>query len=55
MLIFDGMDSSFRNIKLRNKNPKCKVCGEEPEIRELIDYEQFCGAKSDDKVCICNY
>lgn len=52
MLIFDASDTVFRNIKLRNKNLKCKICGEEPTIQELIDYEQFCGTKSHDKVWI---
>ena len=32
----------FREFKLR-KDPKCPVCGEEPTVKELIDYEQFCG------------
>jgi len=32
----------FREFKLR-KDPKCPVCGENPSIKELIDYEQFCG------------
>jgi adenylyltransferase/sulfurtransferase len=30
------------------KNPKCKVCGPEPEITELIDYEAFCGMPGHD-------
>ena len=32
----------FREFKLR-KDPKCPVCGENPTITELIDYDQFCG------------
>lgn len=48
-LLFDGAETSFRNIKLRAKNPDCVVCGEHPSIRKLIDYEQFCGAKANDK------
>ncbi len=32
----------FREFKLR-KDPKCPVCGPNPTITELIDYEQFCG------------
>lgn len=50
LLLFDGSDTSFRNIKLRQKDPKCKVCGESPEIVKPIDYEEFCGAKAHDKV-----
>jgi adenylyltransferase/sulfurtransferase len=33
---------SFRQLKLR-RDPDCPVCGERPTVRELIDYEQFCG------------
>ena len=32
----------FRELKLR-KNPDCPICGENPTIKELIDYEEFCG------------
>lgn len=49
-LTFDASDTTFRNIKLRNKDKNCALCGENPTITKLIDYEQFCGAKSDDKV-----
>ena len=33
---------SLGKIKIR-KNPNCKLCGENPEVKELIDYEIFCG------------
>ncbi|MCP4751416.1 MAG: molybdopterin-synthase adenylyltransferase MoeB [Proteobacteria bacterium] len=39
LLIFDALKTSFREVKLR-KNPKCPVCGENPSITELKDYEQ---------------
>jgi molybdopterin/thiamine biosynthesis adenylyltransferase/rhodanese-related sulfurtransferase len=39
---FDALKLQFRQFKLR-KDPKCPVCGENPTITELIDYEQFCG------------
>ena len=42
LLLFDALGMKFRELKLR-KNPKCPVCGENPSIRELIDYEEFCG------------
>jgi adenylyltransferase/sulfurtransferase len=32
----------FKELKLR-RDPKCPLCGDHPTIRELIDYEQFCG------------
>lgn len=47
MLLYNALDSSFEYIKLR-KNPNCKVCSENPEITELIDYEAFCGVPSHD-------
>ncbi len=43
LLLYDALEMSFLTVKLR-KNPACKVCGEHPEISELIDYENFCGA-----------
>jgi molybdopterin/thiamine biosynthesis adenylyltransferase/rhodanese-related sulfurtransferase len=42
LLLFDGLHMSFTELKLR-KDPNCKVCGPNPTIRELIDYEAFCG------------
>ncbi len=34
----------FRELKLR-RDPECPICGEHPTIKELIDYEQFCGIR----------
>jgi adenylyltransferase/sulfurtransferase len=42
LLIYDALNTEFRNLKLR-KDPKCPVCGEQPTIKELVDYEEFCG------------
>jgi adenylyltransferase/sulfurtransferase len=42
LLMFDGLPMRFRELRLR-KDPECPACGEEPTIRELIDYEAFCG------------
>lgn len=42
LLLFDALGMKFRELRLR-KNPDCPVCGEKPTIKELIDYEQFCG------------
>jgi sulfur-carrier protein adenylyltransferase/sulfurtransferase len=47
LLLYNALDMSFDFVKLR-KNPGCKVCGENPEIRELIDYEAFCGVPGHD-------
>ncbi len=42
MMHFDTLSSEIRVLKLR-KDPNCLVCSEDPEITELIDYEEFCG------------
>ena len=44
LLLYDALEMSFRELKLR-KDPKCPICGEQPTIRELIDYDEFCGVK----------
>lgn len=47
LLIYDALDLSFQTVKL-HKNPDCKICGKQPEITELIDYEAFCGVPAHD-------
>jgi sulfur-carrier protein adenylyltransferase/sulfurtransferase len=42
LLLYDALGMSFREMKLR-KDPDCPVCGENPTVTELIDYEEFCG------------
>ncbi len=42
LLLFDGAKLKWRELKLR-KNPDCPVCGDDPTVTELIDYEAFCG------------
>ncbi len=42
LLLFDALKMKFKELKLR-RNPECPLCGDNPTIRELIDYEQFCG------------
>jgi len=42
LLLFDAWQMKFRELKLR-KNPACSICGDNPTIKELIDYEEFCG------------
>ncbi|HEY8184679.1 MAG TPA: molybdopterin-synthase adenylyltransferase MoeB [Pyrinomonadaceae bacterium] len=44
LLMFDAWQLKFRELKLR-KDPSCPVCGENPTIKELIDYEEFCGLR----------
>jgi molybdopterin/thiamine biosynthesis adenylyltransferase len=42
LLIFDALGMEFQTVNVR-WDPECPVCGKEPTITELIDYEQFCG------------
>ena len=42
LLVFDALALRFRELTLR-KDPACPMCGEHPSIRELVDYESFCG------------
>src|SRR5947209_9790222 len=42
LLLFDALAMTFRTLKLR-KDPNCPLCGPNPAIRKLIDYEAFCG------------
>ena len=42
LLLYDAWSMRFRELKVR-RDPECPVCGDRPSIRELIDYEQFCG------------
>jgi adenylyltransferase/sulfurtransferase len=44
LLLFNGLETSFNELKIR-KNPSCPVCGPNPKITRLIDYEEFCGVK----------
>jgi molybdopterin/thiamine biosynthesis adenylyltransferase/rhodanese-related sulfurtransferase/molybdopterin converting factor small subunit len=47
LLLFNALKMQFRELKLR-KNPQCPVCGQNPVIRELIDYEEFCGMRGEE-------
>lgn len=43
LLLYDALSLEFRVVKVR-RDPDCPLCGDNPTISELIDYEQFCGA-----------
>ena len=45
-MIYDALRMKFRELKLR-KDPECPVCGTNPTVTKLIDYEQFCGLRPD--------
>jgi len=44
LLLFDALEMKFRELKLR-RDPRCPLCGDQPTLTELIDYEQFCGLR----------
>jgi adenylyltransferase/sulfurtransferase len=48
LVLFNALDMKFRELKLR-RDPACPVCGENPSIKELIDYEMFCGIEPPSK------
>jgi len=48
LLLFDALGMKFREMKIR-RDPKCPVCGDNPTVTELIDYEQFCGMPSQEQ------
>src|ERR1700730_585440 len=48
LLLVDALGMRFRELKLR-KNPDCPVCGANPTVKELIDYNQFCGIRGEEK------
>jgi adenylyltransferase/sulfurtransferase len=45
LLLIDALSMEFRTVKLR-RNPECPLCGDNPTIHELIDYEVFCGLRA---------
>ncbi len=45
LMLYDALSATFETVQL-HKNPRCKVCGEHPEITEPVDYEAFCGMGS---------
>lgn len=49
LLLFDAWQMKFREFKLR-KDPDCRVCGKNASIKELIDYEEFCGLRAQPQV-----
>jgi sulfur-carrier protein adenylyltransferase/sulfurtransferase len=47
LMIYDALEMSYRTLPVK-KDPECPVCGKDPTITELIDYEEFCGTVSED-------
>jgi adenylyltransferase/sulfurtransferase len=48
LLLYNALDQSFEFVKLK-KNPDCRVCGPHADVKELIDYEDFCGVPGHDR------
>lgn len=44
LLMVEALGMRFREISMK-KNPQCPVCGDNPTVNSLIDYEQFCGIR----------
>jgi sulfur-carrier protein adenylyltransferase/sulfurtransferase len=49
LMIYDALEMSYRTVRVR-KDPECAICGKNPTITGLIDYDAFCGAVSADAV-----
>src|SRR5690349_4379587 len=47
LLLVDALGMKFRELKLR-KNPDCPACGKNPTIKQLIDYNEFCGIRGEE-------
>jgi len=47
LMIYDALEMSYRTVRVR-KDPECAICGKNPTITELIDYDAFCGVLSQD-------
>jgi adenylyltransferase/sulfurtransferase len=47
LLVYDALEMSFDQVRLK-KNPRCRICSDEPVVTELIDYEEFCGMPGHD-------
>ena len=49
MIFFDASSMKFRNVKLRDRNPSCEVCGDSPTITNTknFDYDDFCQTHCD--------
>ncbi|GAA2465882.1 adenylyltransferase/sulfurtransferase MoeZ [Streptomyces macrosporus] len=47
LMIYDALEMTYRQVKVR-KDPECAICGKNPTVTELIDYEAFCGVVSDE-------
>jgi len=49
LMIYDALEMTYHSVRVQ-KDPECAVCGKNPTITELIDYEEFCGTVSEEAV-----
>ena len=47
LMIYDALEMAYRTVQVR-KDPECAICGKNPTVTELIDYEEFCGTVSEE-------
>jgi adenylyltransferase/sulfurtransferase len=47
LMIYDALEMTYRTVNVK-KDPECPVCGKNPTVTELIDYEEFCGTVSEE-------
>jgi sulfur-carrier protein adenylyltransferase/sulfurtransferase len=47
LMIYDALEMSYRTVRVR-KDPECAICGKNPTVTALIDYDAFCGAVSEE-------
>jgi adenylyltransferase/sulfurtransferase len=47
LMIYDALEMIYRSVRV-NKDPECAICGKNPTVTELIDYDAFCGAISEE-------
>src|SRR6201994_4062807 len=47
LMVYDALEMNYRSVKVR-KDPNCVLCGENPTVTALIDYDDFCGALSEE-------
>ncbi|MCH7620802.1 MAG: molybdopterin-synthase adenylyltransferase MoeB [Chloroflexi bacterium] len=53
LLLIDALSMSFREVKLK-RNPACPLCGDNPTVTELIDYEVFCGVAAPEEAAVAS-
>jgi molybdopterin/thiamine biosynthesis adenylyltransferase len=53
LLLIDALSMTFREVKLK-RNPSCPLCGDNPTVTELIDYEVFCGFASHEEAIVAS-